>query len=142
MRESVFPMMLTVGGAVLYQVSSKSVPRTVHPLVAIIAAYLTAIVLCLCATWKWPVTGAVSESLRQFNWGVAGIGLGAALIEVGFLLAYRAGWPLNLASIIVNVSAAVVLLPLGLAMFGERLTLAKGLGAALCLIGLVLISRD
>jgi len=142
MRESVLPMLLTVGGAVLYQISSKSVPRTVHPLVAIIAAYLTAIVLCLFATWLWPVTGAVSASLRQFNWGVAGIGLGAALIEVGFLLAYRAGWPLNLASIIVNVSAAVVLLPLGLAMFGERITLAKGLGAALCLIGLVLISRD
>ena len=86
--------------------------------------------------------GSVSDSLRHFNWGVAGIGLGAALIEVGFLLAYRAGWPLNLASIIVNVSAAVILLPVGLAMFGERITLAKGLGAALCLIGLVLISRD
>jgi uncharacterized membrane protein len=142
MRESLLPMLLTVGGAVLYQISSKSVPRAVHPLVAIIAAYVTAIALCLFAMWKWPVTGSVSESVRHFNWGIAGIGLGAALIEVGFLLAYRAGWPLNMASIIVNVSAAVILLPVGLAMFGERLTLAKGLGAALCLIGLVLISRD
>ena len=141
MRNSLLPMLLTVSGAVLYQISSKSVPRAVHPLVAIIAAYVTAIMLCLAATWKWPVT-SVSESLRHFNWGVAGIGVGAALIEVGFLFAYRAGWPLNIASIIVNVSAAVILLPLGLLMFGVRITLAKGLGAALCLIGLVLISRD
>jgi uncharacterized membrane protein len=142
MRESVLPMLLTVSGAVLYQISSKSVPRAVHPLVAIIAAYVTAIVLCLFATWKWPVTGSVSDSLRHFNWGVAGIGLGAALIEVGFLFAYRAGWPLNIASIVVNVSAAVILLPLGLAMFGERISLAKGVGAAFCLVGLVLISKD
>jgi uncharacterized membrane protein len=141
MRFSLLPMLLTVSGAVLYQISSKSVPRSVHPLVAIIAAYVTAIVLCLCATWKWPVT-SVAESVRHFNWGVAGIGIGAALIEVGFLFAYRAGWPLNIASIAVNVSAAVILLPLGLIMFGERLTLTKGLGAVLCLIGLVLISRD
>ena len=141
MRNSLLPMLLTVSGAVLYQISSKSVPRAVHPLVAIIAAYVTAIVLCLGATWKWPVT-SVGESVRHFNWGVAGIGIGAALIEVGFLFAYRAGWPLNIASIIVNVSAAVILLPLGLLMFGERVTLTKGLGAALCLIGLVLISRD
>lgn len=142
MRESVLPMLLTIGGAVLYQISSKSVPRAVHPLAAILAAYVTAIVLCLVATWKWPVAGSFADTVRSFNWGVAGIGVGAALIEVGFLLAYRAGWPLSMASIVVNVSAAVMLLPLGLAMFGERLTLAKGLGAALCLVGLVLISRD
>src|SRR4051794_19856132 len=55
MQQRLLPILLTVTGAVIYQISSKSVPRAVHPLVAIIAAYFTAILLCVLATWKWPV---------------------------------------------------------------------------------------
>ena len=136
------PLLLTISGLVVYQISSKSVPRAAHPLVAIIAAYVIATAICLLAIFRWPVGGSISDSVRQLNWSVAGVGLGAALIEVGFLLAYRSGWPLSLASLVVNVSAAVILVPIGLAMFDERLSLAKMMGAALCLVGLVLISRD
>jgi drug/metabolite transporter (DMT)-like permease len=142
MRQPLAPLLLTIVGAVVYQISSKSVPRAAHPLVAIVAAYLVAIAVCLLATWKWPVVGPFSDALRQLNWSVAGVGVGAALIEVGFLLAFRSGWPLSLASVAVNVSAAIVLVPVGLTMFNERLSLAKTLGAALCLLGLVLIARD
>src|SRR5262245_47926409 len=49
MRASLVPLLVTVTGVVVYQISSKSVPREVHPLVAIIGAYLTAIGLCLLA---------------------------------------------------------------------------------------------
>jgi uncharacterized membrane protein len=140
MRPSLLPLLLTAGGAVVYQISSKSVPRAIHPLVAIMSAYVVAIAVCLMATWKWPLGGSLS--LRQLHWSVAGIGVGAALIEVGFLLSYRAGWPLNRASVIVNVAAAVILIPIGFALFGERLSSPKVLGVALCLAGLVLISRD
>jgi uncharacterized membrane protein len=101
---------------------------------------VVAVAVCSISIWKWPLGG--SFSLRNLNWSVAGIGLGAALIEVGFLLSYRAGWPLNLTSVIVNVTAAVILLPISFALFGERLSTPKVLGAALCLAGLVLISRD
>jgi uncharacterized membrane protein len=135
-------MLLTVAGAVVYQISSKSVPRAAHPLVAIVAAYVVAMALCMLAMWKWPIAGSISDALRSLDWSVAGVGAGAALIEVGFLLAFRSGWPLSLASVIVNVSAGILLVPVGLAMFDERLSLPKMLGAALCLAGLVLIARD
>src|SRR5690348_16817878 len=134
MRQPLVPMFLTIAGAVVYQISSKSVPRGLHPLVAIIAAYVVAIAICLVAMWRWPLTGSLSACARELDWSVAGIGAGAALIEVGFLLSYRAGWPLNLSSVIVNVTAAVILMPLGFAMFDERLSVAKGLGATLCLV--------
>jgi uncharacterized membrane protein len=133
-------VLLTIAGAVAYQISSKTVPRGIHPLVAIIGAYVAAIAICLLAMWKWPAP--VSDSVRQFDWSVAGVGFGAALIEIGFLLSYRSGWPLNLSSVVVNVAAAVILIPLGFWMFDERLSLTKGVGAALCLAGLVLISRE
>jgi uncharacterized membrane protein len=142
MVQSVWPILLTISGAVLYHFSSKSVPRGIHPMTAIIVAYVTAILACLVAAWRWPANDSLASSLRQVNWAVGGIGLGAALIEVGFLLAYRSGWPLNIASIMVNVAAALVLVPLGFAAFGERLSVAKGLGIVLCLGGLYLISRE
>jgi drug/metabolite transporter (DMT)-like permease len=142
MRPSFVPLLLTVAGLVVYQISSKSVPRAAHPLVAIAAAYAIAMALCFLAMWKWPVQSSLLHSVRQLDWSVAGVGVGAALIEIGFLLAYRAGWPLSLASVIGNVTAGVILVPVGLLLFGERLSLPKALGAGLCLIGLVLISRD
>ena len=142
MRQPLAPLLLTIAGAVMYQISSKSLPRGAHPLVAIVAAYVTAIALCMLATWRWPISGSIADAVRVLNWSVVGVGAGAALIEVGFLLTYRAGWPLSLASVIVNVSAAMVLIPAGLSMFGERLSLPKMLGASLCLLGLILISRD
>jgi drug/metabolite transporter (DMT)-like permease len=38
--------------------------------------------------------------------------------------------------------AVIILIPLGLLMFHERLSLSKVLGAAFCLLGLALISRE
>jgi drug/metabolite transporter (DMT)-like permease len=142
MRAPLLPLLVTVAGIVIYQISSKSVPREAHPLVAIVFAYVTAMGLCFLAMWKWPVDGSLSGSVQKLNWAVAGVGLGAALIEVGFILVYRSGWPLSIAAVIVNVSAAMLLVPVGLVMFQERLSLSKVLGAAVCLLGLVLISRD
>src|SRR6185295_6981523 len=141
MRQSV-PVVLTVAGVVLYQIASKTVPRSVHPLVAIVGAYVVAIGVCVLAAWRWPAGASVSDSVRQFNWSVAGVGVGAALIEIGFLLSYRSGWPLNLSAAVVNVAAAVILIPIGFWLFEEHLSIGKVLGMALCLAGLVLISRD
>jgi multidrug transporter EmrE-like cation transporter len=62
------------------------------------------------------------------------------MIEIGFVLAYRAGWQISLASVSVNVAIAVILIPLGLVFFRESLTRANLVGLALCLTGLVLLT--
>ncbi|HZS06092.1 MAG TPA: hypothetical protein VFD58_14730 [Blastocatellia bacterium] len=141
MNNSLWPLLLTIGGGVIYHLSSKSVPKTLDPLLAIIAAYLTALVACLSALLLFPVRDSVADSVRGINWAVPGIGIGAAAIEFGFLLSYRAGWQLNVTSIIVTVAVAVVLIPVGFAFLKERLSGWNVLGIVFCLVGLVLISR-
>ena len=141
MKGSWLPIALTITGAVMYHVSSKSVPRGIHPLAAIVGAYLGAIVVALLLTAVWPGAESFRGSFRQINWAVLGVGLGALLIEAGFILAYRAGWPLNTVSLMVNVAAALILVPVGLGLFGERFSPAKAAGVVLCLAGLVLLSR-
>jgi multidrug transporter EmrE-like cation transporter len=41
----------------------------------------------------------------------------------------------------VNVAAALVVVPIGYAMFGEHMTWVKGLGLLMCCGGLVLIAQ-
>ncbi len=141
MKTSLWPLLMTIIGGALYHLSSKSVPRTLHPLSAIIIAYAAAITLCLVAALFYQADESFVASFREIGWAAIGLGAGAAMIEVGFLLAYRDGWQLSVTSIIVNVSVAVVLIPVGLALFRERLSGWNVLGIILCLAGLVLISK-
>jgi drug/metabolite transporter (DMT)-like permease len=56
------------------------------------------------------------------------------------LLAYRAGWDLGKASIVSNVSAAILLVPLGVLLFCERPTLLNLTSVMICIVGLILIN--
>ena len=72
---------------------------------------------------------------------VAAVGLGALMIELGFLLTYRAAWPVSIASVMMNGIVAVLLLPIGAALFGETITAVRAAGVVLCLLGLSLLQR-
>ena len=56
------------------------------------------------------------------------------------MLAYRAGWSLSLLPVSVNVSAAVLLILIGLVAFRESLSMEKLIGLLMCIGGLVLIT--
>jgi multidrug transporter EmrE-like cation transporter len=63
------------------------------------------------------------------------------MIELGFLLTYRAAWPVSMASVMMNGIVAVLLLPVGAALFGETITFVRLMGAVLCLLGLTLLQK-
>jgi multidrug transporter EmrE-like cation transporter len=67
--------------------------------------------------------------------------VGVLLIELGFLLAYRAGGSLQTTSVAVNGTAAVLLIPIAVVMFKEAFSLPKILGILLVLAGLGLMSK-
>lgn len=141
MKGFLLPLLTAISGGVLYHFSSKSVPATFNPVLAIITAYLIAIVVCLLGLSVFPLRGSLTDAAREINWAICGIGVGAALIEIGFLLAYRSGSQLSLSSIIVNVAVALLLIPVSLAFFREKLSAWNVLGIVLCLAGLALISK-
>src|SRR6266404_2584331 len=104
--KTVLPMLMAIVGGVIYHLSSKSFPKALNPLIGIILAYITGIVVCFGALI---VTERLSwtNSFREINLPVIGLGLGAATVEIGFILAYRAGWQLGLTSFVVNVSVTL-----------------------------------
>ncbi len=132
---------LAITGQVLYHVTQKSVGAGTHPVVSLVAFYLIAALLSLPLLWLFPLRASVAEEVGRLDWAVFGVGVSIVLIEVGFLLAYRAGG--NLSSAFVSTAAAVTvaLFLVGLVMFGERSSATRLAGVALCLGGVWLVSR-
>ncbi len=133
------PLLLVVAGTLLYHISAKSIPTAFDPFAAIVGLYATALAGSVL------LYGALRPSLESFGWSrlwhptIAGVGIGALMIEAGFLLAYRHGWAVSVASVITNGLAAVLLLAVGTLMFHEAITPAKAVGIVLCLAGIALL---
>ena len=138
MTASPLPLLVALAGAVVYHLSQKAVPGDAAPFVVIGLAY--AVGLATCAAIVVASGAPVAETLRSAWRPAVGVGLGVLAIEAGFLLAYRAGWPLSTASLVVNVTVAVVLLAVGLAAFGESLSARQWAGVAACVAGLALVA--
>jgi drug/metabolite transporter (DMT)-like permease len=141
-RFAVFgPLLLVVSGSLMYHVAAKSVPRTLEPFGALVGVYGTALAASLIA-YALARRGAMPQHLAaMWHPTVAAVGIGALLIELGFLLTYRAAWPVGVASVMTNGLVAVLLIPIGAAIFGETITAVRVAGVVLCLVGLSLLQR-
>jgi uncharacterized membrane protein len=61
---------------------------------------------------------------------------------LGFLLAYRSGWRISVAAVATNVAVTLLLVPIGIMVFKDHLSLRNVLGLIFCVLGLVLVVRD
>jgi drug/metabolite transporter (DMT)-like permease len=135
------PLLLAVCGSLVYHLAAKSIPKSVEPSAALIGLYATALAGSI-VTYAVLKPGPVALTVGSY-WqpAVAAVGVGALLIELGFLLAYRGAWPVSTASVIANALVAVVLVPLGAALFREPITVERAIGVVLCLLGVTLLQR-
>lgn len=137
-----FPFALVVGGGVLYHLAQKSIPQGMNPFFATICAYLIGIALCTICAVFYPAGKGFVESAKESNWAVLALGFGVAAIELGFLLAYRAGWRISIATIAANVAMTAILIPVGVLVFRDQLSVRNIVGLAFCILGLFLVIRD
>jgi multidrug transporter EmrE-like cation transporter len=86
------------------------------------------------------VKSSLGDALRQVNWASVALAVSILGLELGFLLAYRAGWDISIAAIAVNAAAGLVLLPTGALLFRERPTTLNFLGVVVCIVGLIMIN--
>jgi uncharacterized membrane protein len=135
-----FSFFLVVAGNILYHVSQKSIPRGLNPAFSVTVSYIVALALS-SALYPFLSAQSIRESARQLNWASVGVGVSAVAIEFGFLLAYRSGWNLSIASATASAAIAVILIPLGILLYREHLSALNVVGLLLCLAGLVLVVR-
>ena len=131
---------LTIVANLFYHFSQKYTPSNVNPIVSLIITYGTAIIFCLIILPFFAEGERVIDSVRKINWASFMLGIAIVGLEMGYLLAYRAGWEISLAALVSNVIFTLLVIPIGVLWMQETFSLVKLIGIFLCLGGLVLIN--
>ncbi len=131
---------LTIFSNVFYHLFQKVTPQNANPVLSLAVSYLAAALICLALLPVFPLKDGLRESLKQLNWASIALAFTLVGLELGFLLAYRAGWNISLAGLVSNTTVAMLLLPVGLILFRERLSGVNAVGVVIALLGLVLMN--
>jgi drug/metabolite transporter (DMT)-like permease len=136
-----FSAALVIGSTVGYHLCQKSIPQQANPMLSVIVTFLTAAAASLLLVRFFLTGDSLVQEFRRLNWTSVVLGLSIVGIDVGYLLFYRMGWSLSLGSVFCSALVAIILVPIGVAFFKEKLLLANYVGIVLALAGIYLISR-
>lgn len=136
----VWPLGLIVLSNVFYQVCAKSVPEKIDPFASLTITYAIGAVASLILYFVFNKGGDLLKEYQKANWAPFVLGLVIVGLEVGYIYAYQAGWPVSIAPIVQASVLAVILIFVGYFFYREALTWKKIVGIIICLAGLGLIN--
>jgi drug/metabolite transporter (DMT)-like permease len=135
-----FSIALAICSSALYHFSAKSTPPNVNFSVSLVVTYLVALGIVLLSAISFPAKNGLAFELKQLNWASFLLAIAIVGIEFGFLLVYRSGWNLGIAAVLVNVVASLILVPVAIFVFKDRINWVNVMGILVCLIGLVMLN--
>lgn len=137
----IWPLGLVVLSNVAYNVCAKSVSSAINPLASLSITYIIGAVF---ATVLYFATTSEPNLLHEYtkvNWASFALGFAIVGLEVGYILAYKAGWPISTAATVQSAALAVILLAVGIIFYHEGISMNRILGIAICLVGLYFINK-
>src|SRR5215208_8143579 len=123
-----FSITLAICSSALYHFIAKSTPLNVNFTVSLLVTYAVAFVVVLLTFVFFPIKNGLVFELKQLNWASIGLAIAVVGIEFGFLLTYRAGWHLGIAAVLVNVVASLILVPVAIFIFKDKISWINILG--------------
>jgi drug/metabolite transporter (DMT)-like permease len=135
-----FSITLAIASSALYHFVAKSTPSNVNFTVSLLVTYGVAFIVVLLTAIFFPIKNGLTFELKQLNWASIGLAIAIVGIEFGFLLVYRSGWNLGIAAVLVNVVASLILVPVAIFIFKDKLTWVNIMGIFVCLIGLLMLN--
>lgn len=136
----IWPLGLVVLSNVVYQICAKSVPGDVNPFASLVVTYCVAAAFSAVMYYVTKRSGGLLKELSRANWASYLLGIVIIGLEVGFIYAYKAGWPVSTASVVQSAFLTIVLVLVGAVLYREPVTWNKIAGVVICLIGLVFIN--
>ncbi len=134
-------MLLTVLSNIGYHLCQKGIAAQANPLISLLVTYAVALSITLAGLPLFYPSLQLGAELRNLNWASYTLGIAAAGLELGFLLAYRAGWNLSIGALFSNVMVTLLLIPIGVFAYREALPARTVFGIALSLAGLLLMGK-
>jgi drug/metabolite transporter (DMT)-like permease len=135
-----FSVTLAIASSTFYHFTAKSIPSNVNFTVSLLVTYTVAVVVTLLGFFFLPTKHGIIAEIKQLNWASLGLAIAIVGIEFGFLLTYRAGWHLGVAAVLVNVVASLILVPVAIFFFKDKISWINILGILVCLAGLVMLN--
>ncbi|WP_026881815.1 EamA family transporter [Clostridium akagii] len=136
-----FSIIIIVVSNIMYNICSKSIPAKANPFSSLLITYLTAAIITMIALKFYKTDNGLVKSFQDLNWASVALGFSIVGLELGYIMAYRAGWNISLGSLVANIILAVMLIPIGILFFKEGFGLNKIFGIVLCILGLILINK-
>ncbi|MFN8384128.1 MAG: hypothetical protein U0V02_19490 [Anaerolineales bacterium] len=135
-----FSITLAICSSALYHFVAKSTPSDVNFSVSLIVTYAVALGVTIITALLFPAEKGFAAELKNLNWASFLLAVAIVGIEFGFLLTYRAGWNLGIAAVLVNVVASLILLPVAIFFFKDKISWVNIVGIFVCLVGLVMLN--
>jgi drug/metabolite transporter (DMT)-like permease len=135
-----FSIILAICSSALYHFTAKSTPSNVNFTVSLLVTYAVAFLATAFTFPFFPASDGMTAELKKLNWASIGLAIAIVGIEFGFLLTYRAGWNLGIAAVLVNVVASLILVPVAIVIFKDKISWVNVLGIFVCLAGLVMLN--
>jgi drug/metabolite transporter (DMT)-like permease len=132
---------LAIAATVAYHVVLKLTPAGVNPFLSLLVTYLVVALAFAAVLVLAPGEFAWRQELRSLNWTALALAAAIVGLDLGFILLYRTGYEVSLGALVTQSAAAMLLLVIGVLVFREKLSLANGIGVALCLAGLWLVNK-
>jgi drug/metabolite transporter (DMT)-like permease len=135
-----FSVILAICSSAFYHFTAKSTPGNVNFTVSLLVTYAIAFLATLLTFPLFPIQEGVTAELKKLNWASLGLAIAVVGIEFGFLLTYRSGWNLGIAAVLVNVVASLILVPVAIFVFKDKISWVNVLGIFVCLAGLMMLN--
>ena len=136
----IWPLALVVVSNTVYQICAKSVPEGMNPLASLTITYTVGAAASLILYFVLNKGGNIVSEWGRTNWAPFVLGFVIVGLEVGYIYAYKAGWPVSTAQIVQSAVLAVILIFVGKMLYEESITWNKIVGIIVCLGGLGLIN--
>lgn len=137
----IWPIALVVISNIIYQICAKSVPKDMDAMASMTVTYLVGAVCSAIIFYVMHRNGNLLHEYSKLNAAPFLLGVSVVGLEVGFIYAYKAGWPVSTASIVQSAFLSVALIFVGALLYREAITANKIIGVVICLIGLYFINK-
>ncbi len=141
MWQMLWPVLVVVGANTLYHTCAKSTPADISPFASLALTYIIAGAVSFAMFFLTSEQKNIFQEMTKANWATYALSASIVFLEFGYLMVYRAGWPVSMASLVCNLTVCCILLFVGVLVYKEVLTVKQLAGVIVCGIGLFMVSK-
>lgn len=141
MWQMAWPVLVVVGANTIYHICAKSTPEGISPFASLALTYIVAGIVSFIMFFITSDQKNILQEMAKANWATYLLAASIVFLEFGYILVYRVGWQVSVASLVCNIAVAIILLFAGVLLYKEVITPKQMTGIIVCGIGLFLVSK-